>query len=171
MCLCLRPCVCVCVCVRPCVRVQQLTPAFRLGLRLSRGSSHKNLSSGDSSLDHSDWILLDLNSSSRGMMVGGRSLSRLCQKVKQIQLKQRRRERRRESFGAPTWSETLSLERRRRRDSRVTSLASLRTFSMWSSSFFSSSSRICLRYLSLSKRHRENWCCASSLARNACYTH
>lgn len=68
----------------------------------------------------------------------------------------------------PTWSTTMSLDIRRRRHSRVTSLASLRTISMWSSSLFSSSSLICLRYLSLSTRLWENWCWASSLARNAC---
>lgn len=62
----------------------------------------------------------------------------------------------------------MSLDIRRRRHSRVTNLASLRTISMWSSSLFSSSSLICLRYLSLSMRLWENWCWASSLARNAC---
>lgn len=57
--------------------VQQLTPAFRLSLRLSRGSSGRNLSSGDSSLDHSDWPWTDLNSSPDELMVGGRSLGKL----------------------------------------------------------------------------------------------
>lgn len=60
-----------------CACVWQLTPAFRLGLRLSRGSSDKNLSSGDSSLDPSDWPWMDLSSSPDEVMAGGRSLGRL----------------------------------------------------------------------------------------------
>lgn len=66
-----------------------------------------------------------------------------------------------------TWSKGMSLDIRRSRLSSVSSLASFRTISIWSSSLFSSSSLICLRYLSLSMRLWEKWCWASSLARNA----
>lgn len=58
----------------------------------------------------------------------------------------------------PTWSRVpLSLERRRSLLSRLTMQASRRTISILISSFFSSSSRICFRYLSFSIRHCEYW--------------
>lgn len=68
-----------------------------------------------------------------------------------------------------TWSrKLLSLERRRSLHSRLTMHASLRTTSIRSSSFLSSSSRICFLYLSFSIRQCEYWVWASSRERNAC---
>lgn len=68
-----------------------------------------------------------------------------------------------------TWSrKLLSLERRRSLHSRLTMHASLRTTSMRSSSFLSSSSRICFLYLSFSIRQCEYCVWASSRERNAC---
>lgn len=72
-------------------------------------------------------------------------------------------------FLSPTWSwKLLSLESRRSLHSRLTMQASFRTTSIRSSSFLSSSSRICFLYLSFSIRQCEYCVWASSRERNAC---